>query len=230
MDLFERSRATAGSEQGRASFIAQYSSTYIDVTMLYYQEHQNADAFRTSERGRARAFLNSLATGNVQLNDHENADLLTREQQTYRARELAQKALAAAHLADPFGLAAIRKLKQQLMDAEQQHNQALAAIEQRGGQLSALVPSRTKGVLEVTEVQQLLDPQTTLLSFFSGEEQTLAFIVTRDRFQTVALAVPRTELHKQIEALRDSPDGLKQPHSSEAITLYQTLIARSKHT
>ena len=63
MDVFEVVRATAGNDQERASFIAQYAESYQRSVGLYHQQRQEEDAFYTSERGRARSFLDSLANG-----------------------------------------------------------------------------------------------------------------------------------------------------------------------
>ena len=54
------------------------------------------DAFLTSERGRARAFLDSLATGQVELSDDAAADLLADENEAYAVRQSAEDALARA--------------------------------------------------------------------------------------------------------------------------------------
>jgi tetratricopeptide (TPR) repeat protein len=69
MDILETVRVSAGSEQGRAGFIAQHADLYHRATWLYHQQEQDAQAFYTSERGRARAFLDALATGAVVLAD-----------------------------------------------------------------------------------------------------------------------------------------------------------------
>ena len=60
MDVFETIRAMAGSETGRASFIAQHAKLYTRAVYLFHRQGQDKDAFFTSERGRARAFLDTL--------------------------------------------------------------------------------------------------------------------------------------------------------------------------
>src|SRR5262249_49555754 len=161
------------SEQGRAGFIAQYASLYEQAALLAHQQHQDDLAFLVSERGRARVFLDSLATGSVQLSDQQSAALLAQEHETYTARQVAQDALAKARATESPDAALVTELEQQLKDATTQYTAALAAIEQNNSQLAELVPGRTSGVLGVADVQKLLAPQTTLLSFFIGEEQTL---------------------------------------------------------
>ena len=227
MDVLEDVRASAGSEQARASFIAQHASLYTRATALAHQQGQDDLAFQISERGRARTFLDSLTTGAVQLSDQDAQDLLVAEQGTYAARQNAQDALAKARAADPPDANLITALEQQLATAEQAHTDALQAIEAHSGQIAALVPSRTKGVLTVKDVQALLDPQTTLISFFVADEQTLTFILTRDRFSTVALPVKRSDLVANVQALRAFANTSEAIPAS-ARQLYDALIAPLK--
>ena len=64
--------------------------------------------------------------------------------------------------------------------------------------------------LGLPEVQALLDADSTLVSYFVTPEQTLAFVVTRDRFEIVPLAVKETDLRAAIDrfrAFRDPTDA-----------------------
>lgn len=118
------------------------------------------------------------------------------------ARQAAQDAFALAQSADPPDAALVAELQRQLSAADAAHHAVLEAIEQHGGQLAALVPSRNQSVRSVAEVQDLLDPQTTLVSFFVTDRQTLAFVLTRDTFTTVALQTTRAALAGEVRALR----------------------------
>jgi len=226
MEVLESVRATAGSETGRAGFIARYASLYDYTIGLYHEQGQDAEAFRTSERGRARTFLDSMATGYVELSDNAAADLLTREQEAYAARQAVQDALARARAQQPSDPALVADVEAQLTLAEQEYTAALAAIEARGGQLAALVPGR-RSVLGLPDVQALLDEQTTLVSFWILENQTLAFIIARGSFHAVALDVSREDLVTQVTDFRSFPN-LEAAYPESAVTLYTELIAPLK--
>jgi CHAT domain-containing protein/Tfp pilus assembly protein PilF len=227
MNILEEVRAIAGSELGRANFIAQYASLYDRAVLLYHQLGQDDLAFRTSEHGRARAFLDSLATGYIQLSDQDATTLLEHEQETYATYQAMLEALARVRAATPPDPTLVADLEKQLTTAEQQHAEALAAIEQRDKQLAALVPSRTKSVLDLPAVQQLLDSQTTLISFYVLVDQTLASLITHDSFRTVALDVSLQDLIIQIRALRAFPT-LSEAHPASAVQLYGWLVAPLK--
>ena len=185
--MFEALRTVAGSEAGRAGFIAQYADLYDRAVELYHEQGQDAAAFLTSERGRSRAFLDSLATGSVELSDDAAASLLAAEQEAYAARQAAQDALAKARSLDPPDAVLVADLEAQLAATEQEHQAALDAITAHGGQLAALAPGRS-GVLDLAAVQALLDEQTTLVSYWVlGDKGSLAFVITGDSFNAVEL-------------------------------------------
>lgn len=222
MTLLETLRANAGGEQGRASFIAKFNRLYARAIALYHQQGQNEQAFFTSERNRARSFLDSLVTDHVLLNDNTAADLLVRERDTYNRRQALQAAIRQAKAAGTD----VTKLESQLSAAEKAHQEALAAIAARSDQLAALTPGRSsQTLLDVAGVQQRLETGTALLSFYTLEKQTLAFLITPDHFEVVELPVSREQLTNQVSHLRDLL-AFKQPEATQAAAqeLYQTLI------
>lgn len=225
MDLLENTRAIAGSEQGRISFIASYAELYERAVMLYVHQGQPELAFFTSERGRARVFLDSLATGAVQLSDEEANTLLTQEQEAYAFRQAIQDALIHARAANSPDPKLIAELEKQLQEAEQQHAAALSAIEARSDQLTALVPGRTKHVLALNDVQTQLPDQTTLLSYWLGADKGLAFLITADDFSVVELPDATMDNLAAIVANLYQWRNPDNPHPLPLRQLYQVLIA-----
>ena len=223
-DVLESVRAAAGSEEARAAFIDQYTALYDGTVEAALHLQQPDAAFLASERGRARAFLDSLATGEVQLGDVRNAGLLAQEQAAYAARQAAQDALAAAHGLTPPDPALIAQREADLENADKELAQARAAIAGQGEELAALVPGRST-VLTLPEVQALLDKETTLVSYWMLADKTLAFVITRDDITVVELpeATP--------EAVQGAVQSLYQwssrenPYPRSLRNLYAWLVA-----
>jgi tetratricopeptide (TPR) repeat protein len=217
-------RANAGNETNRISFIAQHTGLYNRAVRLAHQQGQDDRAYLLSEQGRARTFLDSLATGQVQLDNAGAQKLVIAEQEAFTVRLAAQEALARARAVNPPDAFLVADLERQLTAAEQAHTAALAAIEQHDSQLAALIPSRTQGVLDRASVQQHLDSQTTLIEYHVLADQTLAFVFTRDSFVVVELAPNQTELRNNISTLRQFAN-LSDAHPASAMQLYEWLIA-----
>ncbi|MCL4298821.1 MAG: tetratricopeptide repeat protein [Anaerolineae bacterium] len=221
--VFETIRATAGSEAGRTGYIAQYISTYKAVVNLLYEQGEVEAAFFTTEQGRARAFLDSLATGQVQLTDSAAAELLAQEQELYVRRQALQENLVQAQAAQPPEPEIVAALKAHLAEVDAAYAAVLAAIAGRSDELADLVLGRSQNIFGVSQVQPLLDEQTTLISYFVLKDKTLAFLISRDSFQTLVLEVSRAELDEQIRYFRDFANVDEVPPES-LVTLYNWLI------
>ena len=226
MEVLEEVRAGAGSESGRAGFIARYSELYTRAVALYHRQGLDIEAFLTSERGRSRAFLDSLISGHVTLRDDESTALLDRERDAYRARQMAQDALARARalvLPDPVLVAS---LEAQLDKTAVNYRASQNAIEARSQQLAGLVSARAT-TFDLQRVQSLLDDQTTLVSYYVlGEEGTLAFIITHDGMKVIELPdATEQNITKQVSDLESSlTDDRASAHPTRLQDLRNMLI------
>lgn len=222
LDILGQLRAVAGGDAGRSGFSANYADIYERAARLYLTANDPVAAFATVERGRARAFLDSLATGEVQLADAARNERAER----FRAAEAALEAsLAERNLVRQGNVqdeSLLEKLESAVTQAEAERKQALDDLQRDGGQ-AALVLAGGPTAGDVSTLQQQLPAETTLLAYQVGEESTLAFVVTRERLEAVELPVGRTELMTSIRALLGFDDEART--TERAANLYNDLIA-----
>jgi CHAT domain-containing protein len=203
---------------------SQYDNIYNRAVLLAQQQGQIDLAFHLSERARARAFYDSLGDGNLQLADSAAQALLVKEHETYTALDTLQTNLTVMNIVNMRDPVRAAEFKRHAADAEQAHTTALAAIQQRGGQLATLAPGGSSTALDRAATQALLDPQTTLVAYYVLDDRTLAFVLTRDRFDVVTLAPGYAMLRTSVEALRRFTKR-DEPFPAEAAQLYKWLIA-----
>lgn len=229
LDVYDTVRTTAGSDAARIGIVEQNFFAYDRPVWLAHQLGRDDLAFAISERGRARAFLDGLATGTIELSDDATNQLFQRERETALTWLLAQDALNQARASRPSGSTRLAELEARVEAAEAAHAAALRAIDQRGGQLAALVPGRMQAPLARAEVQALLPPRTTLVSYWLGGDQTLAFVLSADQFQTIALPVGVAEVTRHVRQLRSvlisAPPTQRISQPSAAVWLHRQLIA-----
>lgn len=222
LDVFDTLRTTAGSEAARVGLVEQHFYAYDRPVWLAHQLGQDDLAFEISERGRARAFLDSLATGQIELSDDAADVLFQRERETALAVRQAQDALNQFRAQAPADVAALSDLEAQLTQADAAHAAAQQAITQRNDQLATLVPQRAQAPLTRAEAQALLPADTTLVSYWIGVEQTLIFVLTRDRIDIIERPIGIDTVDQQVQQLRDTLQSA-QPQAVDS--LYQELIA-----
>jgi CHAT domain-containing protein len=226
MDLFEEIRAAAGDDAARTSYIAQYAFLYANAVEVAHRLEQDEQAFFISERGRARTFLDMMTTGVVQPSDDAAQALYRREVEAYAVLQNARNDLIQARAAADPDEELIATFEKQVAEAQQEHEAALAAVEEHGGQLELLVPGRTKEhVLDVEGVQGYLDEQTALISYYLDDEAGFAFVITDETFRVVELEVGFETLAGEegdIAGMRAAPEHLLIPNSAKR--LYGHLI------
>ncbi|MDM8526699.1 tetratricopeptide repeat protein [Anaerolineales bacterium HSG24] len=205
INLFDEIRSTAGNDQARSSYIAQYADLYDSTVFIYHLLNQPDQAFFTSEQNRARSFMDALATGHVQLDDNDMVDLYNQEQSLYSQRQAVQDNLAKAKAREDTDL--ISELESQLAELEEQYSAIQADIQARDDQLSDLVPGRTSdNLLTVEKVQPYLSTDSTLVMYHVLEENVLVFLLTPTSFETVLLEVSPDDLKQTIQQFREFND------------------------
>ena len=100
--------------------------------------------------------------------------------------------------------------------------ETIKSIEEYSDKLAELVPGLNT-ILGVSDVQSLLDEETTLLSYYSMDSQTLTFLITHDSFQIIDINISRKELFTQTQALTEFPN-LHVSHLDSAVYLYDSLF------
>lgn len=192
--VFDNARANAGSDIGRSAFFDLHVDLYTHAANLYFQQGRLEEAFLTSERGRARAFLDSLITDSIQLSDNEAAELLTEEAVAYYNWQALQSYLATARLSGKADETEIQELEAQVAAAKAAHTVILSKVAEANESLLMLISMR-KAVPTLAETQAALSESDTLLSYFVvSKDKTLVFILTKDSFTAKALTIGSQDL------------------------------------
>jgi CHAT domain-containing protein/Tfp pilus assembly protein PilF len=198
-----------GEEMRQASRLADYrvqladlyAGSYGRAVLLRHGLGRDEEAFDFAEKARARTFLDLLANKRLDVSERSDPELVEREQ-TLR-NEL--RALETSVIS-----------QEQIDNKRREYDEVLRQLKLADEPYHALVD--TTETLTVRDVQRLLDDETTLLSYLVTPEDTLAFVLTSDTFETLALGIGERELKETIESFREStkeesPEALRQLHA-----------------
>lgn len=196
MDLVERLRARIGAEGNRRSFSAAKTRLYQAAVAVQAASGRPEAAFETSERARARAFLDEIGERRLRLprpTDQQRLDDARRRRlrglpPPFTAPE--EGALALAHATESDG--------------------ALPAPDPRQGWLSlARVNPAT-----LTDVRAALQPNETLLSWFHDGRRLHLFAVSLKDFRATSTEISAQELEGRIAGFLRT---LQQPQRGEEL-------------
>ena len=197
----ETIRAGGQTEEIKTALAERSSEVYARLAQLLVKLDRGAEAFDFSERARARTFLDQLGNTGIEVRVGGAQDLIEQERIARLAVAGANRLLAqekAKPRAEQDG-ERIKTLSTQLATKRREYADVLSRLKLSNAEYASLV---TISPLKLAEVQKLLEPDTTLLSYFVTADATTAFIVTRDAFKAVELKVSEKDLRTAVEELR----------------------------
>jgi CHAT domain-containing protein/tetratricopeptide (TPR) repeat protein len=221
MDAYELARAALSGDEARTSLAGQFGDAYAGALILDMAAGRYADAFAVSERARARSFLDHMGSAQLDMRAQADATLLDHEQALRLEMQALERTLRTENSkAQSQRQADLPRLSSELTAKQREYGEVLAAIQRTNPEYAALV---SISPLTVAEVQNLLDKETTLLSYLVTRDKTYAYIITHDALHAVELAVGADELYDTVVEYRNfaSLDGM--PPSG--VKLYNWLIA-----
>src|SRR5262245_6206321 len=214
IEQIESTRALLESEQYRQSYFEGGVGVYGRMIQGLLASGKTEEAFNYSERARSRAFLDVLGT-KVQLANVKSG--LLQEEMALQERVAGLKAkLPSAD--EPPG-----DLRRELREAEKAYDSFLAKVRKQNKEQTSLM---TVEPLTLKEVQELLQPGTTLVEYFVGPVGTRVWIIEKERMQSIRIRLGKQDLAERVKTLRDSIFALgeKEKFNESSTSLYQELI------
>ncbi len=227
--LIETVRAQTGSQQHRASYLASREKTYEFFIDLLMQQHlkypgkgHDAEALQASERGRARSLTEMLNESHVDILQGVSADLVQRERDIRRS--LNAKAQRQIQLTAAKGnQQEIDTLNKEISALEDDYQQVQTAIRKASPAYAALTQPQPLGL---KEIQQQLDPETVLLEYSLGDEQSYLWVVSHDSLKTYELP-KREQVQKLARQVYESLTARSVVKSLESPVQRQARIAEA---
>jgi CHAT domain-containing protein len=191
----ESTRSLLESEEYRQSFFEGELRPYASMMRALLSEGKQDEAFNYSERARSRVFLDVLGS-KVQLSRAKSG--LLAEERALQERIAAIKARLSGEDEAETDRSGLRK---QLAEAEGSYSAFLARVRKQDKEQVTLMSVEP---LTLKEVQEFLDPGTTLAEYFVSDRNAFVFVVEKDKLQFVTVELPREKLAGLVKDLRES--------------------------
>jgi CHAT domain-containing protein len=216
-----------GTEEARAGFSADAKEYYVDYIDALLQQGRNEEAFRGTERYRARRFLAELAERDLSFSEDLPPELV-REWKDLEAQysHVQTDLLQSRAAADSPEREGLRTQLRELTGSRETMKRRVRDASPRVASLRYPEP------LAAAETASLLDPGTALLSFVVGPHETLLFAISptaagRSRLDVLRLPIDEAELRSQITDFREliRTQGSLTEVTAAANRLYRALLA-----
>ncbi|MGH9930394.1 MAG: CHAT domain-containing protein, partial [Pyrinomonadaceae bacterium] len=233
IQTIESVRSRIGIAEDRASFLANKIDVYKKLLSLLVNlqdtgknEQAAAEAFRYSERARARAFFDLLAESKLDVDQNIAPDLLKqrKELQQQISQLTAQLIKARSQEMNEQNKAGIDELEKGLDQADRELADWLRELRRRNPRYAAL---KYPEPITLADTQRLLDDKTVLLSYSLAEPNSFLFAVSHIDFQVARLpseAKISADVQKLQAAITDKNNPSPLEYRRLATSLSQQLL------
>ncbi|HEY6199096.1 MAG TPA: CHAT domain-containing tetratricopeptide repeat protein [Candidatus Binatia bacterium] len=225
IDSIESTRSLLENEEYRTAFFEGKRRTYTGLLLAHLQAKDLAAAFDTNERARSRAFLDILGS-RVEL---ARGPLLDEERRLRAAIAGVQARLARGNddeedVDEEETESDEAAFTSDLDAAQKTYDDFIARIKKDHREQASLMSVEP---LTLKQVQELMEPGTTMLEYFVTTRAVLLWVVEKDRLRFASVPFDRVELVKKIAELRRSvaDPAEKEAFRVAAADLYRALVA-----
>jgi CHAT domain-containing protein/tetratricopeptide (TPR) repeat protein len=214
----ESIRSVLDAEKFRQSYFEGQLRAYVRMIDALLLSGKPEEAFNYSEHARSRVFLDVLGS-RVQLARVKSGVL--EEERALQERIAGLKARLTGE-GDEEGIDRGR-LASELRETEKAYNTFLEKVRKQDREQASLM---TVEPLTLGEVQQLLDPGTTLIEYFVTERGIFIWVVEKEKVHFQRVALPKGDLGNSVKTLRESIYilGERQRFNEASALLYKQLI------
>jgi CHAT domain-containing protein/Tfp pilus assembly protein PilF len=207
LDMIESLRANVLSHQLRSSYLAKVSDLYelyVDILMRLHQKDASKGldiaSFNTSERVRARSFLDMLIEARADIRQGVDQKLLESEQELLKQinRRLQDYQRQPESQITPEIEASFRRDQHKL---EEQLDSVRSDIKLNSPRYAELTQPAPLTMQEIRS--RILDADTILLEYLLGDQRSYLWVVTQNHFFTFKLP-PRKDIARDVWALYES--------------------------
>lgn len=220
MEASESVRTSARIEEFKTELANSSAEMYSRTVLLKFKLGKWLDAYELSERARARTFLDQLNNVHLDIKKGADPELVERDRSLrFDIRSLDLK-LRDEMMNNPSSEAGVL-LRERLKAKQKDYADLLVHLKASNPDYAELQSYFPR---PLNEIQQLLGPQTTMISYFVTADRTLAFVVNSDSFQAVEIPVKEADLRAAVNWFRGFA-SLHDPESQSLKQLHGWLIA-----
>jgi CHAT domain-containing protein len=220
----ERTSGAIRLDERRSAFLEDKWSVYARLALAERALGDDAEAFTTSERLRARQMVSLLARGRIP--PVEAADSIRLREEDLRARiddltgALLEGASASTLRGANLSVASLDMMRATLDSAQRAYSLILLEMKEGSPEYARVVSAETVGW---QEVMTHLEPHEALIEYLVSDSTTIAFVVTTRGLSSVDLHVSHHNLATLIDFARAN---LARPDDATARALLRAPLRR----
>lgn len=197
--VIEGVRSRLREERFRSGYIEDKYQVYVALVRLLLKLDRTSDAFSSSERLRARSYLDLFNRGpSLMANDAQRKEEIELRERIRQLQQVIEEETAKPR--PQQRRQAIELFSRELGEAERSYQNLLDDLRSSD---PAYAAARALEVLSTETLQRLLPRGTALLEYVIAEDDFVVFAVTADRLRAKTVSLRRADLRAKVELFRD---------------------------
>ena len=187
----------------KTHFLTNKIPTYHAMVDLLAREKRYEEAYHYAERAKARALLDLLSLGRIDITEGISLELMNKKRDVEERLNAIQQQLSKEYSMSQSEHDSTRTdtLEDDLAGLRLEHEEILRTIELNHPQYATL--TGVKQPLTLEEVQErVLDEGAVLIEYLVGEESTIAWVVKKDALHCEKIAITEAEVNSLVKQWR----------------------------
>jgi CHAT domain-containing protein/tetratricopeptide (TPR) repeat protein len=219
IEICEHIRTAARIDEFKTALADQSAELYSRTILLKIKSGKAAEAFELSEKARARTLLDQLNGARIDMRKSADRELIEQEQ-AWRFELASLEKKLREEMSRGCAPEACEPLEERLKQGRQAYDDLVVRLKASNPEYAEL---QGYSPISLGEIQRLLEPDVTLLSYYVTPGKTLIFVVTRDSLNVVEVPAGEEELRNAVNWFR-SFASLRDPELASLKKLYGWLI------
>lgn len=223
INTIESLRDLIAIEKYRTTFIEDKLVVYVNMVVVLLRLNQEEEAFHYIERAKSRTLLDLLGSRVIEKGSNKEWGEEERKLKK-KIKELLEKIQQQSELNEKQN-PILSEWNKELERTREKYRELLLKIKKEHSELYSLV---SVNPLTLKEVQNIIDPDITLLEFFTLKDGVGLWIVNKSEFKHVVQLIPFPGLESKVLTLREKITTLQPDYEKNARELYDLLIKPAK--
>ena len=219
VEVIEGMRADIKLNQLKDGFIANKMAVYETLVSLLVDMGLDREAFYVAERSRARNLIDLLGNQRLSLHGAVNQELYDGEKAL--KSQIAEYEALVAQADDPDETAVYKEALDRTRD---RHRDLMLEIQLKNPDLASIL---SVDPLTLSQVQELLEPETAILAYYLVPNEILCWFITRDNVELFTTPLGRETLAQSVLDYRRTLQNL-EPAETKSQELYTWLVSPLK--
>jgi CHAT domain-containing protein/tetratricopeptide (TPR) repeat protein len=223
LQKMEELQTSARIDEFRIDIASQSAGLYQRAILLEVMLNHMKEAFNLSERARARTFLDQLGNRRITARLPEN---FVRREERLRKENISLQRRLGQELSKPGSQVdqdTILLLESKRSNIQREYSNLVSELKVENPEYASFL---SIAPLNLQEAQRQLEPDVTVISYFTTPTVTLVFVLTKDSFYVSKLPVTEAELVWAVTTFLDFSGDNGVPTSLKL--LHKSLIAPIK--